>query len=300
MNRIFSLAVASAVIGTTGFIAPSPVAAQGETANTTQKKLVFSQGILFPHSYLDAALAVSADDEGFVDYVPLKTDKNLGLYLQAVATADLAKFPVLKLPPKEDDKNKKWREDRNAELVFWINAYNAHILKAIADAYPVNSPDEIKDFDTAKTRVVAGENYSFRDMRKKIAGFDPRALFALTNGTKGGPRLAPRAYRFADINDTLELSAKNFVNDPQNVSLLRIQNEVTVNSYLTEFNDVFAPRSDPKRMEGVRFLLGSYTDQRGQRSYYVTSKNDYRIKTNKTDRTLNYRSKTSPSTSTSG
>ena len=303
MNRIFTLAVASAVcgaavLGVAGFTAAPAVAQNNST--TAAPKPNFAQGILFPHWMLDAALANTVDQEGFVDYVPLKTDKNLNMYMEAIATADLKKFPVLQLPPKEDDPKKKMREDRSAELVFWINAYNAHILKAIADAYPINSPDDIKDFDTAKTRVVGGEQYSFREMRKKIASFDPRALFALTNGTKGGPRLAPKAYRFADLNDTLEIAAKNFVNDPSNVSLLRIQNEVTINSYFTEFNETFAPRTDSKRLEGVRFLLGSYTDQRGQRSYFITSKNDYQIKLKNTDRSLNYRSKTSPGTSISG
>ncbi len=167
----------------------------------------FSQGLFFPHSIFDRVLQNTVDKTGNVDYVALKGSKELDLYLQAVATADLSKFPVLPvraLPDEKsttaqtgkDKKGVKVTENRNVELAFWINAYNAHVLKTLADAYPIGGPGDIKDFDTAKTHVVAGQKWSLRDLRRKIVGFDPRALFTLTTGTRGGPLLEPRTYRF--------------------------------------------------------------------------------------------------------
>jgi hypothetical protein len=249
---------------------------------------VHGQGIIFPHYLLDRALEPNVDKTGRVNYAALKGDKNLVEYLQAVATADLSKFPVLPGAPKPDDKDAKPTENRNPEMVFWINAYNAHILNRLANAYPINSPDEIKDLDTAKIHRVAGQDWSLREMRKKIASFDPRALFTLTNGALGGPLLQAVSYRFAGIDQQLENAVQTFVDDPRNVELLRINNRVTLNSYFSEFNEAFAPNTDPKRMLGVRFLLSSYSRRRGERSYFTT--NDYSIDTKKSDRALNVKS----------
>jgi hypothetical protein len=179
-------------------------------ATSTPEK-EYGQGIAFPHYLLDRALEPNVDKGGRVDYVALKGDKNLDEYLRAVASADVSKFPILPVPPKIDEKTGKpivltgkAAENRGPELVFWINAYNALVVKTLANAYPLNSPDEVKSFDTAKTHRVAGQTWSLLELRKKIASFDPRALFALTNGTVGGPLLQPIAYRFSGIDQQLE------------------------------------------------------------------------------------------------
>jgi hypothetical protein len=64
-----------------------------------------------------------------------------------------------------------------------------------------------------------------------------------------------------------------------------MNNKVTLNSYFAEFNEAFAPNTDPKKMIGVRFLLSSYSRRRGERSYFTT--NEYSIDTKKSDRALN-------------
>lgn len=282
--------------------ATSAANAQPANAPNVAQPREFLQGILFPYSLLDRALKGKVDKNGNVDYVALKGDKDLDLFLRAVATADLSKFPVLEVKPLPDDKTaeapvkdgKDGKEakpvlNRNAELVFWINAYNAHVLKALADAYPINGPDDIKDFDIAKTRLIAGQRWSFRDLRKKIVGFDPRALFALTNGTRGGPLLEARAYRFANLNAALEAATNIFVNDRRNVSVERIQNKVTLSDYFVEANELFTRRGDRKKLSGARSLLAAYSDKRANRSYFTT--NDYRIEIKPADRSLNIKSR---------
>lgn len=283
-------------LSTLAAIAAHPAAAQNTGADasgatSTAARQEYGQGISFPHHLLDRALEPNVGKDGRVDYVALKGDKNLVAYLEAVAGADLSKFPVFPVPPKIDERTgkpaegAKPTESRNAEMVFWINAYNAHILNRLASAYPISSPDEVKDLDTAKVHRVAGQDWNLRDMRKKVTSFDPRALFTLTNGTLGGPLLQPIAYRFSGIDQQLENAVQTFIDDPRNVEVLRINNKVTLNSYFSEFNEAFAPNSDPKKMVGVRFLLSSYSRRRAERSYFTTS--DYTIDTKKSDRALN-------------
>jgi len=74
---------------------------------------------------------------------------------------------IADLPPDENHPldPPKVLDDQRPLTAFWVNAYNALFLKAIVDAYPIGSVNDIKDLDTAKTRVVAGKPYSFAEMR---------------------------------------------------------------------------------------------------------------------------------------
>jgi hypothetical protein len=279
---------APAIVGTS-----IPVQAQDTVIAAPSAQTVdFPQGILFPHGILDRALKGNVDKNGNVNYAALRDSKDLDLYLQAVATANISEgqFPTAIIPADPKDKNAKPRVDQSAEMVFWINAYNVHILKTIASAYPIDSPDEIKDFDTAKTHRVAGVDYSFAEMRDKITKMDRRAIFALSDGTVGGPLLNPSAYRFADINALLEIAAINFINDDRNVQVNRIGNTVTVNNFLATANDFFATGNiaggaERKKLTGIRYLLSAYTDERANRSFMTTG--DYKLVLTPADRKLN-------------
>jgi hypothetical protein len=255
------------------------------TSTTTRapaRPTTFGQGLSFPYYLLDNALTKYADKNGNVDYAGLKGDADLDLFIQALKTADMTRFPVFKV---KDEKTGVVTEKRNAELVFWINAYNAHVLKTIADAYPVNNVGEIKNFDSAKTHVVAGKSWSLRELRQKVVGMDSRALFALTDGTRSGPMLAPLSYRFATVNASLEDAVNTYINDSRNIEVSRIQNKVVMNDFFQSANEVFTKKGNPKKFEGVRTLLATYTNQRTNRSYFTTS--DYQIDFRPGDKSLN-------------
>lgn len=246
-------------------------------------------------SILDRAIEGKVDKNGVVDYVALKGDANLDLFLRASAVADLARFPVLTIKPKVDattgllPRDAKDITNRDAELSFWINAYNASVLKTLSDAYPIDSPDAIKGFDTNKKYRIANQVWSLHDLRAKIVGMDPRAFFALTNGARGGPLLAPMAYRFLHLNQLLDVVATTFLNNKNNIELTRIQNKVVLSDVLQEANDLFASQSMGRRkLGGLRYLLSAYSDQRGDRSYFTTS--DYQITMKKSDRHINGKS----------
>lgn len=291
-KRIFLLPLAAALVAT-GVAANAQATPQAGTVITTAPVAAalpdpnnLTQGILFPYWILDRAFQGHLNRSGEVDYSALKGDPYLDIFVKGVAVADVSQFPVLPLPPLPDDKDAKPRQSRAPEMVFWINAYNANVLKTVADAFPINNIGEIKDFDTAKTHRIAGQNYSFRELRQKIAGFDPRALFALTDGTKGGPLLAPAAYRLSGINDLLEIAVSNFVRDPRNVQVDRLKNTVYVNDFAKQANDAFAPdNKNDRKMTGVRNILAAYSDTRGGRNFLNT--NDYKIELRSADRSIN-------------
>ena len=251
------------------------------------------QGVLFPYPLYDYALSGKVTQHGDIDYANLKGNQYLDRYVKAVANADVSQFPVFKKEIKTEDKRTdetttKTVADHSPELAFWINAYNGVMLKAICDAYPVDSPDNIKNFDTDKTRMVAGKAYSFADLRQKIAKMEPLALFTLTDGTRGGPLIAPGAYRFSGsrgyyLEDQLERAVRIFVDDQRNVAVLRIQNQVTVNPYFGEADPWFKPAASRRKWDGIRQLLRNYSKR--NQNYFVTS--DYQILFAQPDRHLN-------------
>ncbi len=265
-------------------VTPTPSATIIRPADAKPTKI--NQGALFPHSVFDRALNKAVNTSGEVTYSDLKGDADLEFYIAALALADVSKFPVL---IRKDAKTGKEFEDRNFELVFWINAYNATVLKTIADAWPIANTGEIKDFETAKTHQIAGQAWSLRDVRQKIAKLEPRALFALSDGTRGGPLLAPTAYRYATINSSLERVAQTFISDPRNITISRINNTVVISDFFRGINPYFSKKNDAKRMDGVRSLLALYSTRGADRNYLTTT--DYRLDFANASRAINAKSR---------
>lgn len=251
------------------------------------KNAVYPQGILFPYSLLDTATAGIVDENGNINYFKLKDNTYLDDFIKAIASADLTQFPTftVNVTDPQTGKADKTVIDRSAELVFWINSYNACVLYTIAQHYPVKDIDDIKDFDTAQTHLIAGQKYSFEQLRKKIAGFDPRALFALMSGTKGGFLPAKNAYRFTNLNANLDAAVRVFINDPNNVSVNRIENTVTVNEYFKLLNDAFKTKNDRNDWAGIRYLISAYTDNGADQRYLTNS--EYQIEFAKASHDIN-------------
>lgn len=273
VKRLLLSAVLPAVLGAGLFSAPplraaDVIATDAPAADTAPAAPTWSD---FPSMFDGFLLGKVEPKEGRVDYLLLKGDKKLDRFIEAVAAADLSKFP--KWTTK--DKDGKEVVDRSVEIVFWINAFNAHVLKTVADAYPIASSHDIKDFATAKTHVVAGTAYSLGELREKIAKMDPRTVFALIDGTSGGPLLAPYAYRYAEIDGLLNATVSAFVNKEGNVVLDRPHNKVTLTGFFTQADPFFKQGSKRKKWEGIRYILSTYISRGADRGYFTTT--DYVI-----------------------
>lgn len=247
----------------------------------------YPQGILFPYSLLDEATQGNIDENGNIGYFKIKDNPKMAQFIDAIAHADLTQFPTFDVTitdPKTGKANKTVI-DRSAELVFWINAYNGSVIYTIAQHYPIKGIDKIKDFDTAKDHVIAGEKYSFDDLQKKIASFDPRALFTLISGTKGGVLPAKDAYRFTNLNANLDAAVRAFVNNPNYINVNRLQNKVTLNEYFKLFNNAFKPKNSRRQWAGIRYLISAYTDNGSDQRYLTNS--EYEIDFLKASHDLN-------------
>ncbi|PQV64958.1 Protein of unknown function, DUF547 [Abditibacterium utsteinense] len=258
------------------FVVPAKPPAKPAASLSETELRGLGEGIAFPYEKLERALAPNVNVEGAVFYAKLKGNNDLETFVRAVAIADMTRFPKWMNPPDPQDPKSTASLDRTPELTFLINAYNGLFFKAIADAYPVNSPAQIKGLDSAKTRRVAGKDVSFAELRRQIATIDPRALFALPDGTNAGPRASSKVYSYLGLGAQLNQAANAYVNDLSRVkSPLRLQNMVEVSPWLATVDEYFAPKTAKRKWNGVRNVLSSYTKRDSDQRYFAAG--DYQI-----------------------
>ena len=264
----------------------TPAAPAAAAALSEADLRALGEGIAFPYEKLDAVLRANVDKEGAVFYAKVRNNNDLDTFVRAVAIADLTKFPEWMLPADPENPKSKATPDRTPQLTFYINAYNGLFLKALADAYPVGSPLQIEGLDTAKTRVVAGKTYSFAELRALIAEMDPRALFALPDGTNSGPRAASGVYRYFGLGEQLNAAISSFVNDLTRVKPpVRLANTVEVSSFLATVDPYFAPQTGRRKWNGIRKVLTGYAKRKSDQSYFSTG--DYQVNFSLPDRSIN-------------
>jgi len=120
---------------------------------------------------------------------------------------------------------------RNERIAFWINAYNAHVLKYLRDHPQLRNLREAGVLPFAWFRqalVPAGPlrtgPLSLGEIADDILGTelgDPRARLALAFGAVDGPRLPGLAYDGQALSFQLDNAARRFIRDPRHVHLDR-------------------------------------------------------------------------------
>ena len=175
------------------------------------------------HAALDRILDTYVRD-GYVYYNALKAERAaLDRY---VASLEVAPERVAQLS----------ENDRRA---FWVNAYNALVLRTVINAYPIRGKaggypaSSIAQIPGGMDRVkhrVAGQVMTLDEIEKTvIAGFgDGRLVFALGRGTIGSGRLRSEAYAGDRLEAQLAEAAKEFVQRRTNFSLDRQNGTLTV------------------------------------------------------------------------
>jgi len=153
------------------------------------------------HSAFDAILKANVRDER-VDYKAIKQNSlpALSAYLDAMSKVDPSKL------------------EKNEQLAFYINLYNATMIRTIVDRlHDGYSPSE-KDYGVFKEPLVRlnGKTISLNDLENTVIRptfKDPRVHVALVCGARSCPPILPRAYRGDNLDATLDQNMKNFVAD---------------------------------------------------------------------------------------
>jgi hypothetical protein len=130
---------------------------------------------------------------------------------------------------------------REAQLAFWINAYNACALKLVVEHYPIKKagfprslvrslagvPDiSIRQIPGTWSRRfcdVARASRSLDEIEHEIIRpmGDPRIHFAVNCASRSCPVLAGRAYLAETLDDQLDAAVARFIADPAQYRLER-------------------------------------------------------------------------------
>lgn len=182
--------------------------------------------------------------DGLVYYRALRGDRSkLDSFLAAVASASLD------------------GASRADQLAFWLNAYNALVLRSVIDQYPI--PQRSKDYPPRSIRQIPGV---FERTPRRVAGRaltldqieqtvlttfnDPRVFLALGRGAVGSGRLRSEAYTGADIERQLADAAGECVRRAQCIDIDRDGNAVKVNAIFSwrerDFTASYAEKSDAR------------------------------------------------------
>ena len=211
---------------------------------------VLAQG--FDHSSWDHVLKEFVNDQGRVDYAALKA-----------SPAELDRY-VTQLAAQSPISNPEDFPTRQSQLAYWINAYNALVMKGVIDHWPVESVRKIGGLPYSffwRKKFVVGERKYTLDaiegiMRKNLA--EPRIHFALVCAANSCPRLERQAYTPENTDLLLEEAARFYINEPRNLKIDPGRNQVTVARIFSFYHEDFENYVREKNLTGIGQPLLDY------------------------------------------
>ncbi|MDH3670876.1 MAG: DUF547 domain-containing protein [Gammaproteobacteria bacterium] len=118
--------------------------------------------------------------------------------------------------------------NRQEQLAYWVNLYNALTVKVVLGRYPVRSIRDIKSglFSSGpwgkKLVTVEAEQLTLDDIEHRILRpiwKDPRIHYAVNCAAIGCPNLQPIAFTAAAISTLLDQAAAEYINHPRGVTV---------------------------------------------------------------------------------
>jgi uncharacterized protein DUF547 len=226
--------------------------------------------------------------DGLVYYRALKSDRRLlDGYVNSLASASLASA------------------GREEQMAFWLNAYNAIVLRTVIDNYPAARRSNeypaksIRQtpgaFETMKHQV-AGRSLTLDQIEQTVLpGFsDPRLFLALGRGAVGSGRLRSEAYDPQSIEKQLSEAASECATHAQCLVIDPATNRMAVSSVFSwrskEFASAYADKASaafsgrsPIERAVIAFVEPRLT---GIEKAFL-AKNDFKIEFAKFDWSLN-------------
>jgi len=176
-------------------------------AKKTSEEKPATKPARFSHELFSDLLAKHVSATGVVDYAGFKKNEGkLDSYLNQL----------------EQQKIETWNKDK--QLAFWINAYNAYTIKLILNNYPLNSITDLeggKPWDKNWIKL-AGKSLSLNDIENKIIRpqfNEPRIHFAVNCAAKSCPPVLNSAWNESNLERNLTSQTRKFLNNASHNTL---------------------------------------------------------------------------------
>jgi hypothetical protein len=194
---------------------------------------------------------------------------------------------------------------RDEQMAFWLNAYNALVLRTVVDHYPIQGRSSeypaksIRQISGAFERLphhVAGRTLTLDQIEQTVlSGFhDPRVYFALGRGAVGSGRLRSEAFTPARLQEQLADVAAECVTRAQCLTIDRENGKVGASSIFSwrekEFAAAYAdkaPASYATRSPIERSLIAFVLPRLLATEVEFIAKNTFKLTYSTFDWTLN-------------
>lgn len=153
--------------------------------------------------------------------------------------------------------------NRDEQMAYWLNVYNAVTVQLILDHYPVASITSLGSGGVTtfgpwddKLLTVNGIDLSLNDVEHRIIRplyQDYRIHFAVNCASIGCPDLATYAYTAEDLDEQLDASTRAFLNHPRGLSI--DGDRLLLSSLFDWYGEDFG-----NTLPDVLDTLGKYTD----------------------------------------
>ena len=147
------------------------------------------------HDVFDQILQTNVVD-GEVNYAGIKADTRFTEYLAVLESA-------------------RTFANKNEELAYWINAYNAFAIKGILDGKSPKTFLGRQRFFKRTKYNVGSMHLNMYDIEHKIIlpMGEPRIHFAINCASASCPKLLAESYKAGNLEQQLDQVAKSFIND---------------------------------------------------------------------------------------
>jgi hypothetical protein len=172
--------------------------------------------------------------DGYVYYRALRSERSrFDMYVNSLGDVEVGSLP------------------RDDQLAFWLNAYNALVLRTVIDHYPIQgrSPDyppkSIRQIPGAFERLthrVAGRTLTLDQIEQTVlpSFHDPRVYLALGRGSVGGGRLRSEAFSPERLEAQLTEVANECAGRSECIQIDRQNNRVVVSAIFSWREQEFA------------------------------------------------------------
>ncbi|MBT8333474.1 MAG: DUF547 domain-containing protein [Desulfobacterales bacterium] len=189
-----------------------PASTMGTAVNAPQAQ--------FSYTSYATLLRTNVSERGLVDYQALsKNQQELDRFYAQIAQQSPDSHPHL-FPTQHD------------QLAYWINAYNATVIKGVLEYYPISSVEAVKPpallfFFPSKSGffffnrfIYGGRETSLYYLENKVIRErfeDPRFHFALNCASSSCPKLPRTPFLPETLAKQLDQETRRFINNEQNV-----------------------------------------------------------------------------------
>jgi hypothetical protein len=213
----------------------------------------------FSYESWDRLLGLIVDDNGKINYDRLLQQRPL-----------LDEF-VIELAAASPTANPDLFSSDEDGLAYWINAYNAFTLHAIAQEYPIRSVWKTRDgqFFQRRSHLAGGETLSLDDIEHEVLRGDfrePRIHFAINCGSNGCPPVRPTAYRGDGLRETLEKATEAFLANEWNLRVDHDARRIFISRIFKMYAEDFAGSegTHEEYRRGVLEFVSSHTGLEAQ------------------------------------